>query len=218
MATEHRTNAVAATRRSVGLGLRLVRKVVADAQLVTHSDAVALTFDDGPHPSRTPVILDVLAAHGATATFFVLGAEAAQHPHLVQRIVAEGHALGTHTMSHPDLHKVSATVGMADIRAGRDAVEQIAGCSVPLFRPPKGHLTVNIGAQLRRGDWRTWLWSVDAYDWKRDTTALSVQQAAQVASAGDVIVMHDTMPAAVEALPLILEHVRRGGWEFCTLK
>jgi peptidoglycan/xylan/chitin deacetylase (PgdA/CDA1 family) len=201
----------------MGVGLRRARKVMARAVLATHSDAIALTFDDGPHPTHTPAVLDVLAAHNVTATFFVLGNAAQRHPELVQRMVAEGHAVGTHTMTQLDLHTVPTDVAMANIRAGRDAVEQITGRSTPLFRPPKGHLTVNVGFHLRRGDWRTWLWSVDSYDWRGGATAASVLDATQRSSAGDVIVMHDTVAVGVEGLRLVLRHADQAGWRFQTL-
>ena len=218
MVARHVAKSALRARRRVGVGLRWARKVSSAAALVTDSGGIALTFDDGPHATRTPAILDALAASGSVATFFVLGAEAEKHPGIVRRIVSEGHAVGSHSMSHIDLHKVSTKVAMADIEAGRAAVEQIVGQAVPLFRPPKGHLTVNVGLRLRRGDWRTWLWSVDSLDWKLDATGASVLDATRMAAPGDVIVMHDTVPAAVEGVALVLEHARQAGWNLHTLE
>lgn len=206
-----------ALRRLAGARLRHVRRSVAGAPTMTGSGAAAVTFDDGPHPEVTPQVLDVLAEFGAVATFFLLGREAQRHPDLVARIVAEGHAVGSHTFNHSDLHRVPAKVAMADIKAGREAVEQAVGRATALFRPPHGHLTVNVGARLRRDDWRTWLWSVDSYDWKGDATAAAVHAAASRARAGDVVLFHDTSGVAPHGLRSFLRDARDQGLQFVTL-
>ena len=103
------------------------------------SKALALTFDDGPDPRWTPQVLDLLAAHGARATFFVVGERAARHPELVRTIVARGHLVGTHSWSHgPWFHFQPRTAIAADIRKSIDAVAAIVGRTPLAFRPPLG--------------------------------------------------------------------------------
>ena len=95
------------------------------ASATTGSSSIAITFDDGPHPEFTPVLLSTLAAYGVTATFFFIGVRAQEHPDLVRRVEAEGHAVGSHSMTHPWVRRVSCATAMADFRAGRQAIEQM---------------------------------------------------------------------------------------------
>jgi len=100
---------------------------------------VAFTFDDGPDPVTTPKILALLAAHDAHATFFVVGERAERHPDLVTRIVAEGHAVGSHTFTHSHaFHFGSPAKQRADVERGIDVVARITGKRPRLFRPPQG--------------------------------------------------------------------------------
>lgn len=115
------------------------------------SSAVAFTFDDGPDPRTTPRVLDLLAAHGATATFFVVGKRAAAHPELVRRIAAEGHALGSHTFRHSHaFHFLSPSRARAEIEEGMEAVRAITGEPPRLFRPPQGLRTPLLRDALSR--------------------------------------------------------------------
>ncbi|MEP6464541.1 MAG: polysaccharide deacetylase family protein [Frankiaceae bacterium] len=102
--------------------------------------ALALTFDDGPDPRWTPQVIELLARHGATATFFVVGERAARHPALLRRVAAAGHAIGNHTYIHADLTGVSATRAAAEVTRTSDTVAEIIGVRPTLLRPPYGHL------------------------------------------------------------------------------
>ncbi len=100
---------------------------------------IAFTFDDGPDPVTTPKILELLAAHHAHATFFVVGERAERHPELVARIIAEGHAVGSHTFTHSHaFHFGSPAKQRADVQRGIDVVTRITGKRPRLFRPPQG--------------------------------------------------------------------------------
>jgi peptidoglycan-N-acetylglucosamine deacetylase len=101
--------------------------------------AIAFTFDDGPDPVTTPRVLDLLSEHGARATFFVVGERAARHPDLVRRIVAEGHAIGSHTYHHSHaFHFLSPARMREEVRRGVDAIAAVTGAPPTLFRPPQG--------------------------------------------------------------------------------
>ena len=112
--------------------------------------ALALTFDDGPDPRYTPRVLQLLAAHGARATFFVVGQRAEQHPELVRAIAAAGHQIGSHSYTHgPRFHFQRSASMAADIRAGVDVLAAILG-RVPLaFRPPLGLRVPHLREALR---------------------------------------------------------------------
>ena len=97
---------------------------------------LALTFDDGPDPEWTPQILDILKAKHVHATFFVIGANAQANPDLIQRIVAEGHELGSHTYTHPNLADTPQQVVSLELNATQRLVEALTGRSMRLFRPP----------------------------------------------------------------------------------
>ncbi|MBE7220057.1 MAG: polysaccharide deacetylase family protein [Caulobacteraceae bacterium] len=130
---------------------------------------IALTFDDGPNPTATPELLDLLARHGVCATFFLIGRWAVREPGLVRRIVAERHTLGCHTMTHPRLPLCSRTRIARELREGKLAVEDIAGRAVQLFRPPHGFRTPFVLATARGLGMRTTTWTTIGNDWKLPT-------------------------------------------------
>jgi peptidoglycan/xylan/chitin deacetylase (PgdA/CDA1 family) len=176
----------------------------------------ALTFDDGPDPRFTPQVLDVLAARGAVATFFVVGAGARRHPDIVRRIVRDGHGLGSHTWSHPDLEGLPAARLLGECGRGRLAVERIARRRVRAYRPPKGHWDARGAAAARVLRLEPWLWTLDPADWRGDATRDGLLERLQGLAAGDVVLLHDGVqlpesPAALDrsatvaALPLLLD-------------
>jgi len=101
-------------------------------------DELALTFDDGPNPAWTPKLLDILAKHGVHATFFIIGRFAQAEPALVRRIAEEGHLIGNHSWSHPNLARTPANRVVEELQQTSDMVEQLIGKPVQYFRPPFG--------------------------------------------------------------------------------
>lgn len=195
----------------------------------TSGQAVALTFDDGPRPGSTEWVLDLLADLGVPATFFCVGANAVRYPALVRRIHEEGHAVGSHSLTHPDPQVTPLRALAADYAQGRVAVSDALGQQVDLFRPPRGYLDLRRAAQLRRAGLRPWLWNVDPRDWHPDAERGAIAAVAGRAEAGDVVLLHDWVeqpwaPAAldrtetIEALPLVVAAVRRRGLGFTTLE
>lgn len=130
-----------------------------------HPGQLALTYDDGPNPAATPQLLDLLAAHGVRATFFLIGRHALAHPALVRRIAAGGHALGNHTMSHPRLPLCSHARIAAELRSCSHAVEDITGTPLRLFRPPHGFRTPYVLRTARDLGLTTTNWTTIANDW-----------------------------------------------------
>lgn len=190
--------------------------------------SAAISFDDGPDADFTPAVLDILSEHGVKATFFVVGRRAERHPEIVRRIVAEGHALGSHTATHPDLWKLDPWVAIAEFRRGRGIVEDITGAPVRLFRPPKGWLDVAQAAGLRALGFRTWLWTVDPEDWAPGATPESILRGVEGIGPGDVVLLHDAIEdpidasalnrqATVAALPGIIDEARSRDLALVTL-
>ena len=164
--------------------------------------AVAITFDDGPDPEFTPAVLDVLARHGVVATFFLVGSASLQYPELVRQTVSEGHAIGSHSFTHPEISDISVSEVYREYRRGRDAVSSVVGRPVRLFRPPKGWFDVPRSAVTNRLGMQTWLWTSSGDDWVPGTTKDRILHILGAPSAGDVVLFHDAIrqPFAPSAL------------------
>lgn len=129
-------------------------------------DEVALTFDDGPNDRATPQLLEVLARHGVRASFFNMGSFARQRPEIVRQVVAAGHIVGNHTMSHPRLSTQSAARVRQEIADCNAALEDITGEAVRFFRPPYGARRPVVMRAARELGLTPVLWNVFGYDWK----------------------------------------------------
>jgi chitooligosaccharide deacetylase len=195
----------------------------------TDPPTVYLTFDDGPNPSTTPQLLDVLSREGAVATFFLIGEHITDETApIVQRITADGHAIGLHsgTRAHmlmsPDMLKEKLTVDAQRIeRAGGHA-------PCRMFRPHAGWRGGQLLTGLAQMDHRLvgWGWMLWDFNWLRPRTANStVGRIAKRASAGDIVVMHDgdesaprrPQPHTVEATARLIPALRARGLSFGTI-
>jgi LCP family protein required for cell wall assembly len=182
---------------------------------------VALTFDDGPDPTWTPKILDALRRHGATATFFVVGAQVDKHPDLVRRIVAEGHQLGLHSFTHHDLGPMSQRRRRIEFELTRNAVAYATGMDVKLFRPPYLASPSKVDARglevitdAGRHGYVTVLADRDTSDWRRPGAHMIAAAATPVGSGGTIVLMHDgggDRRETVEALDLLLPELAAQG-------
>lgn len=204
-------------RSTAGTARRKVINTVGRARSRTSSAGIALTYDDGPDENFTPALLDVLKEGGVTATFFVLGDRAVEHPAIVRRMVLEGHAVGSHSMTHPDFRRTAISAVRRDVVASRDALQRITGAKVQLFRPPHGRLTLSAAAMLRFSGYRTWLWNVDSYDWKPGASSDKVITNVAAAGPGDVVLFHDTKEHTVAATRAIIAHFHESGVPFVAL-
>jgi peptidoglycan/xylan/chitin deacetylase (PgdA/CDA1 family) len=189
---------------------------------------VALTFDDGPDPDFTPACLDELRRLGIVATFFVVGRRARARPDLVRRALAEGHAVGSHSDTHPDPWTVPVAPLARDYRRGRRAAEAALGRRVRLFRPPKGYVDGSGAAAMLGAGVRPWLWTVDPGDWRPGVTTDEIVDGVHGLEGGDVVLLHDAIegplaPAALDrsatlaALPALAELAASRGLRFTTL-
>ena len=181
---------------------------------------MALTFDDGPQPGTTDRILDSLAALGVQATFFCVGKNVLAHPDLARRIRDEGHAVGSHSFSHPDPEQTALPVLARDYARGHQVLTDVLGEKTQLFRPPRGHLTIGAAAMVRRQGLRPWLWTVNPEDWRPGAASAEIEAIAGQAVARDVVLLHDWIEqpwapealdrsATIDAIPEIVHRVRR---------
>ena len=192
--------------------LRLGMFVAVLSQGPEGARGVALTFDDGPSPSSTPKILDLLDAAKVKATFFVIGKKAEAHPDLVRDILARGHAVAMHSHAHHRLFSLkSARYVRDDLTKAIDVLTEITGERPVLFRPPIGHTNPTIARVVKELDLEVVGWSVRALDGVSAADPKNV--AARVKRGlrdGAIVLMHDAAeredrePASVAALPSIL--------------
>jgi len=144
----------------------------------SNPNEIALTFDDGPNPRWTPILLDTLAQHEVRATFFLIGQYAAQQPELARRIHAAGHLIGNHTWTHPDLAITSKAQTRNELTRTNDELERILGAPVKYFRPPFGSrrpATLRIARELGL---TPVLWNAMAPDWRATEPGQVVSQLA----------------------------------------
>lgn len=185
----------------------------------TEQRVVALTFDDGPHPTVTPAILDILAAHGARATFFLLGEHCEKYPALVQRIVAEGHEAANHGYTHKFLGKMPLQVSVEDVDKTSRIIYQLTGCQPTFFRPPGGSRSDALLASLRDHGLITVLWSIDPRDWSNPGPARIRQRVLAGLRPGAIIILHDNREPSdtVAALPGLLADLAERGYRVVTV-
>jgi peptidoglycan/xylan/chitin deacetylase (PgdA/CDA1 family) len=176
---------------------------------------VALTFDDGPHPTWTPRVLATLKKHGATATFFVVGRKAEEHPELVRAILDAGHTVGLHSYAHDRLFALRRERRVrADLERGIEALEKVTGARPVLFRPPIGHTNPIIGRVVDDLDLVVVGWSIAGRDGVASARANDViARVRRYLRDGAIVLLHDgpekgdREPAAVKALPAILDAI-----------
>lgn len=161
---------------------------------ITHVDTAeplaALTFDDGPDPEYTPALLEVLASHGARATFFMLGKRASAHPELVSRVAAAGHAVANHGWDHASFPLLSARWRRTQLRWTAEALAP-HGCN--LFRPPHGHQTPASQLDAWRAGYRVVTWNLVAGDWRGEDTQTLRERLERGLRPGSIALLHDSL-------------------------
>jgi len=175
--------------------------------------AVALTFDDGPHPANTPRILEALAAAGAQATFFLQGSEAAKHPALVREIHAQGHQVANHARTHRKPSELGAKAYVREVKDTQALLCDIVGAPLARsFRPPYGETSLRTLLRLTRSGFRYVYWSRDSEDsWLKEPQALVEHFHRRAACAGDIVLFHDDYAQTAAALPTLLRQLRKAG-------
>lgn len=186
----------------------------------TRKNGVALTIDDGPHPTWTPEVLDVLAEHGVRATFAMVGAQARRYPRLVRRVVRSGHTLCNHSMTHPQPFGARSTAQIRrQIVDAQAAIADAAGYEPDLFRAPGGNFTADVLAVVADLGLTALGWSVDPLDWTRPGAA-AIESALLTAGPGDILLCHDgggDRAQTVTALDAVLPQLRERGLRFQVL-
>jgi len=200
----------------------VAREPVGAIELVRPADVSAgstvfLTFDDGPDPTWTPQVLDVLRANGVKATFCMVGRYAAANPDLVRRVVAEGHALCNHSQTHARLDTLSAAGVEAEMTAASAAIEAAAGVRPSVFRIPYGRGSPTVTALIAKLGMANLGWTVDPSDYTRPGTAAIVSRVAQAVRPGSIVLFHDgggDRSQTVAAIAQLIPALKAAGYTF----
>ncbi|HEX6719649.1 MAG TPA: glycosyltransferase [Pyrinomonadaceae bacterium] len=192
---------------------------------------LALTFDDGPDPRWTPAILDILKQENVPATFFIIGKNGQAYPDLMRRVVDEGHEIGNHSFTHPNLGEIPLSLTELELNATQRLIESVVGRSTVLFRPPffgdaeadkpqevepalvaqnLGYIMVGV--------------RIDPDDWQLPVTADQIVQRTieratdtNPETRGEVVLLHDSggdRSATIEALPRLIHELKARGFKF----
>ena len=179
---------------------------------------IAMTFDDGPSATLTPKLLDILKERHMHVTFFLVGENAKAHPEIIKRAVAEGHEIGNHSWSHPNLAKMSDDAVRSELDRTKEAIVAAIGQAPTLMRPPYGSLTAAQKKWVHEEfGYQIILWDVDPDDWQRPGPAVVERRILEQTHKGSIILSHDIHPGTVEAMPSTFDSLLAKGFKFVTV-
>jgi peptidoglycan-N-acetylglucosamine deacetylase len=181
------------------MAFRLFRPAIGTITCASTNEPIAaLTFDDGPHPLYTPILLDILRRHRARATFFLVGEAAAKHPEIVREIRESGHAIGLHSWDHTSFTAIRRRERIEQIRA---CEKVLAGKHERLFRPPWGTQSIASRLDMFQLGYKVVGWNVAADDWlpvSRDHIATSLISQMKP---GSIVILHDAIYRSIFSKP-----------------
>lgn len=178
---------------------------------------IALTYDDGP-TEHTEELLDVLAAAGAGATFFVTGESVEARPEVLRRIAADPRMeIGGHSLTHPDLRTVSDEQARAEVVECQELVEKVSGRSVRLYRPPSGQADARTRRWTSESGQAIVMWTVSSLDWLHQSAQKTASIVTRSPRDGDIVLLHDSQGSTVRGTELILQALTRRGFRFVTV-
>lgn len=179
---------------------------------------VALTFDDGPHPTLTNQALDILKRHGAKGTFFMLGQNANRYKSIVARAAAEGHELGVHTWSHIKMNSSSRVKVDSEVSRTQNLLAAASGVTPRVMRPPFGATNkMLVNHMYDRYGMASILWDVDTVDWRKPGVSKVIDTAVNKAKPGSIILVHDIHASTINALEGIVTGLQARGFQLVTV-
>lgn len=184
------------------------------ASMEEESPRIAITFDDGPSGSWTPVLLDGLKERGVKGTFFLIGQNVEKYPETVKRLYEEGHLIGNHTYHHVEITKVSEEEAYREILDTNEAIRRVTGENVEYMRPPFGAWQKDLEFDMPV---LPVMWTIDPLDWTTENTDEVVNKVVTEAEENDIILLHDCYKSSVEAALRIIDILQEEGFEFVTV-
>lgn len=175
---------------------------------------LALTFDDGPSFKYSGKVLDILKRENVKATYFIVGQKAEEYPEILKQISDQGNELGNHTYYHSRITTLSDSAVLSEIRDTSLMIKKITGKTVKYFRPPFGSFTHSERKMIEASGYRFVLWTVNADDfyhvgWGMLTSNAIAKRVLRNVRGGDIILAHDDSQQLVDALPVIIEKLKK---------
>ncbi|OGX23735.1 MAG: hypothetical protein A3D10_02635 [Omnitrophica WOR_2 bacterium RIFCSPHIGHO2_02_FULL_48_11] len=194
----------------------------------TDQKKVALTFDDGPSPVWTPLILDELKKADVKATFFMIGHHVKKYPEIAQRVAQEGHTIANHGYAHSVVLYYTPEEIEEEIKYTEYVIKEITGQTTKYFRPPKAWLPKDIKQKIKAMGYKVILWSLNSKDWVRFSHQYIVKYLVRHIRNGDILLFHDSGDVfkteggsrrqTVLAIPLLVKTLQEKGYEFVALE
>ncbi len=186
----------------------------------TDEKVIALTFDDGPHPSITPRILDILKKYDVKATFFAIGKNIETYPEPLIRAASEGHEIGNHTYSHLTGQHTNKETLEKELLKTDELIKKLTGKRPVLYRPPTGYCNLTTVKSAADLNYKIIIWTVDTLDWAHTSAEKIADNIISNIKNGSIVLMHDynTKPYyTVEALEIVLPKLQDMGYSFVTV-
>lgn len=178
---------------------------------------ISLTFDDGPNPSTSSMVLDELKKRDIKATFFVIGKNVDAFPDFAKKIVDEGHEIANHSYTHPALGKLSDERVRDELDRCQEAIIKATGVKPVWFRPPYGSFLTRQNKITAERGLGVALWSIDPFDWKKPGSSVVSQRVLSQSLPGRIVLLHDIHRQTAEAVPAILDGLVERDYTFTTM-
>ncbi len=194
----------------------------------TNQKKIVLTFDDGPSPIWTPLILDELKKAHVKATFFMIGHHVQKYPEVARRVAKEGHTIGNHGYSHSVLLYYTLEELEEEVKYSEHVIKEATGQVTRYFRPPKAWLRKSEKDKINQMGYNIILWSLNSKDWVAFSYRTIVRYLVRHVHNGDIILFHDSggvfkaeggdRRQTVAAIPILIKRLRKKGFEFVPIE
>ena len=184
-------------------------------QMKEEKKKLALTFDDGPNPDYTEILLEGLKERDVKCTFFLLGAECEKYPELVQKINEEGHLIGVHSYEHVNLANLTDEAAIRQVDRTNEILYKLTGKHAEYIRPPYGCWKCNLDYETTMIEV---LWDVDPLDWKTDNSDVIAKRVFEAVRENDIILLHDASESSVNAAFKIIDGLLAQDYTFVTVE
>jgi len=177
-------------------------------------DKILFTFDDGPNPETTPIILEKLNEHSIKAIFFCVGENVERYPDLAKQIIDEGHLIGNHTISHKNINLLNIKAN-SSIAECSNIIEKTTGIEPKYFRPPHGRIGLLTETLMKRNNLTNVMWSLLTYDYKSDFNIV-IFAVNKYLNKNSIIVLHDSLKSQAiieKSIDYIIEKTKQNGYE-----